>query len=191
MMTDVNPYTLGVRCIRGYDVEYMSVIIPRNKTIPTTQKQKYYTSWDGQTSAIVEVYQGESSSIRYNHFIGSFILSGIPPRAAGKEAIEVSFSYNQNGMLQVKGIVVSTGMEASVDIDMLNTKPEQKDVTGWKESEIAGDYRRIIRRAEKWLKDHEGDKKAEELLYQLKEAILEEDQWEADLVEEELRRCME
>ena len=61
-------------------------------------------------------------------------------------------------------------------------------MSGWKESEIAGDYRRIIRRAEKWLKDHEEDKKVDELLYQLKEAILEEDQWEADLVEEELTR---
>ncbi len=58
VMTDVNPYTLGVRALRGYDEQYMSVVIPRNKTIPTTKKQRYYTSWDGQTDAIIEVYQG-------------------------------------------------------------------------------------------------------------------------------------
>lgn len=109
VMTDVNPYTLGVCALRGYDEQYMSVIIPRNKTIPTTKKQRYYTSWDGQTDAMIEVYQGESSSVQYNHCIGEFILKGIPSRAAGEEAVDVSFSYNQNGMLQVTGTIVSTG----------------------------------------------------------------------------------
>ena len=188
MMTDVNPYTLGVRAIRGFDDEYMSVIIPRNKTIPITKKQKYYTSWDGQTEAVVEVYQGESSSIRYNHCIGEFILKGIPERPAGKEAIEISFSYNQNGMLQVTGIIVSTGQEAAIDIDMLNTKKERVDVSGWKQSDLAGDYRTVIRRAEKWLKNHADDQQTDELLYKLKKAILEEDDLQAELIGEQIER---
>lgn len=190
VMTDVNPYTLGVRAIRGYDDEYMSVIIPRNKTIPTTKKQKFYTSWDGQTIAAIEVYQGESSSIRYNHCIGEFKLEGIPARAAGKEAIEVAFSYNQNGMLQVTGTIVSTGEEVSIDIDMLNTKEKRTDVSGWKSSELAGEYRTIIRRAEKWLKSHEDDKKVEELLYRMKKAVVEEDELQAEEMEEHLRYYM-
>ncbi len=153
-MTDVNPYTLGVRAIHGYDDEYMSVIIPRNKTIPTTKKQKFYTSWDGQTEAVIEVYQGESSCVRYNHCIGEFVLKGIPDRAAGKEAIDVSFTYNQNGMLHVTGKIVSTGKEASIEINMLGTKEEREDVSDWKSSELAGEYRSAVRRAEKWLKNH-------------------------------------
>ena len=156
MMTDVNPYTLGVRTIRGYDDDYMSVIIPRNKTIPTTKKQRYYTSWDYQTEAIIEVYQGESSSVRYNHCIGKFTLKGIPAKAAGK------------------------------DIDMLNTKEKRQDVSDWKSSELAGEFRTIIRRAEKWLKNHKEDKKVEELLYQLKKAILEDDDWQANMIEQEI-----
>ena len=186
MMTDVNPYTLGVRTIRGYDDDYMSVIIPRNKTIPTTKKQRYYTSWDYQTEAIIEVYQGESSSVRYNHCIGKFTLKGIPAKAAGKEEIEVSFSYNQNGMLQVTGTIVSTVAEAVIDIDMLNTKEKREDVSDWKSSELAGEFRTIIRRAEKWLKNHKEDKKVEELLYQLKKAILEDDDWQANMIEQEI-----
>lgn len=186
VMTDVNPYTLGVRALRGYDDDYMSVIIPRNKTIPTTKKQKFYTSGDGQTMAVIEVYQGESSSVRYNHCIGEFKLKGIPARAAGKEEIEVAFSYNQNGMLQVTGIIVSTGKEVSIDIDMLNTKEKRIDVSGWKSSELAGEYRTIIRRTEKWLKSHGDDKKVEELLYQIKKAILEGDELQADETEEML-----
>lgn len=186
VMTDVNPYTLGVRALRGYDDDYMSVIIPRNKTIPTTKKKKFYTSGDGQTMAAIEVYQGESSSVRYNHCIGKFQLKGIPARAAGKEEIEVSFSYNQNGMLQVTGIIVSTGKEVSIDIDMLNTKEKRIDVSGWKSSELAGEYRTIIRRTEKWLKNHGDDKKVEELLYRIKKAVLEEDELQADETEEML-----
>lgn len=186
VMTDVNPYTLGVRALRGYDEQYMSVIIPRNKTIPTTKKQRYYTSWDGQTDAIIEVYQGESSSVQYNHCIGEFILKGIPSRAAGEEAVEVSFSYNQNGMLQVTGTIVSTGEEATIAINMLDTKEKQIDVSKWKSAKLAGEYRTVIRRVEKWLKKHTDEDKVENLLYQLKKAILEDDAQRAEEYEDKL-----
>ena len=187
VMTDVNPFTLGVRALRGYDDDYMSVIIPRNKTIPTTKKQKFYTSWDGQIAASIEVYQGESSSVHYNHRIGEFILHGIPARKAGKEAIDVSFSYNQSGMLQVTGTVVSSGEEASIEINMLDTKEAREDVSDWKSSELAGEFRSSVRRAEKWLGSHADDKRADELLYQLKKALIEEDEMLAEELEEELR----
>lgn len=186
VMTDVNPYTLGVRALRGYDEQYMSVIIPRNKTIPTTKKQRYYTSWDGQTDAMIEVYQGESSSVQYNHCIGEFILKGIPSRAAGEEAIDVSFSYNQNGMLQVTGTIVSTGEEATIAINMLDTKEKQIDVSKWKSAKLAGEYRTVIRRVEKWLKKHIDEDKVENLLYQLKKAILEDDAQRAEEYEDKL-----
>lgn len=164
----------------------MSVIIPRNKTIPTTKKQRYYTSWDGQTDAIIEVYQGESSSVQYNHYIGEFILKEIPPRAAGEETIEVSFFYNQNGMLHVIGTIISTGEEATIEINMLNTREKQEDVSEWKSSNLAGEYRTVIRRVEKWLKKHTDEDKVENLLYQLKKAILEDDAQRAEEYEEKL-----
>lgn len=73
-----------------------------------------------------------------------------------------------------------------IDIDMLNTKEKREDVSDWKSSELAGEFRTIIRRAEKWLKNHKEDKKVEELLYQLKKAILEDDDWQANMIEQEI-----
>ena len=69
---------------------------------------------------------------------------------------------------------------------MLNTKEKRQDVSDWKSSELAGEFRTIIRRAEKWLKNHKEDKKVEELLYQLKKAILEDDDWQANMIEQEI-----
>ena len=73
-----------------------------------------------------------------------------------------------------------------IDIDMLNTKEKREDVSDWKSSELAGEFRTIIRRAEKWLKNHKEDKNVEELLYQLKKAILEDDDWQANMIEQEI-----
>lgn len=113
----------------------MSVIIPRNTTIPVTKKELYYTSWDNQTSALIEVFQGESSTASHNHCLGTFHIEGIPSRRAGLEKIEVSFSYNLNGMLNVEAYIPSTGNAAKITIDMLNQddKKEQRiDVSNWK-----------------------------------------------------------
>lgn len=74
MMTDVNPYTLGIRAVDGMTDDRMSVIIPRNVTIPITRSQVYYTSWDNQTEAHIEVYQGESVVASSNHFLGDFAV---------------------------------------------------------------------------------------------------------------------
>ena len=200
MMTDVNPYTLGIRSLNEYMMDYMSVIIPRNVTIPVTKKQMYYTSWDGQTSADIEVYQGESRSVEENHLIGTFRIHGIPTGPAGKERLEVAFSYNQNGMLNVTAKIMSTGKEASITIDMMQTADgeERMDVSGWKESVLAEDYRTVIRRAERWLKKHEGEtgteeeyEEIEELLYRLKLAVIEEEDGDAEDLEEEIRELME
>lgn len=92
-MTDVNPYTRGVRCLTEFSPDFMSVIIPRNTTIPVTRYQTYYTSYDGQQAAQVEVYQGESRRASRNHLPGSFLLEGIPSAPAGKESLKISFSY--------------------------------------------------------------------------------------------------
>ena len=201
MITDVNPYTLGIRTLYGYSADYMSVIIPRNVTIPVTKKQKYFTSWDGQTDADIEVYQGESKSVERNHRIGNFRICGIPAGPAGKEQLEVAFSYNLNGMLNVTATVVSTGAEASITIDMVQADLESEtrvDVEGWKEAPLAADYRTIIRRAERWLKKHEGDagheedaEELEELLYRLKRAVLEDDGFGAEALEDDIRDLLE
>lgn len=198
VMTDVNPYTLGIRTLSGFRDDYMSVIIPRNTTIPVTRKEQYSTSCDNQTSADIEIYQGEFSSVEQNHRLGSFRLSGIPKNAAGKEKLEVAFSYNMDGMLNVSAVVVSTGKAADITIDMLEQGQRGRiDVSGWRESPLAGSFRTVVRRSEKWLKSNRGEadeeliREMEEYLYLLKKAVIENDRAQAEDCEDELRYMME
>lgn len=198
VITDVNPYTLGIRALSYDDFDYMSVIIPRNTTIPVTKKELYYTSWDNQTSALIEVFQGESSTASHNHCLGTFHIEGIPSRRAGLEKIEVSFSYNLNGMLNVEAYIPSTGNAAKITIDMLNQddKKEQRiDVSNWKKSPLAPDFRPLVRRCEKWLSSgkiaEEDLEYVQDCLYSLKKAIIEEDLENAEWYENEIHELME
>ena len=113
IITDVNPYTLGIRVVDDFSMDRMAVVIPRNVTIPVTRSETYFTSTDYQTVAHIEVYQGESTMASRNHFLGDFEIHGIPSKKAKAERINVEFSYNLNGMLNVKATIPSTGADAS------------------------------------------------------------------------------
>lgn len=200
IMTDVNPYTLGIRAMDNWTDDYMSVVIPRNVTIPTTRSQIYYTSWDGQTEAHIEVYQGESDIASSNHFLGDFAVKGIPYAKAGKEKIGVQFSYNTNGMLEVRASILSTGAEAALEINMLDengSAEEQTDVSKWKESSIAKQFRTVIRRGEKALGSPQIQyepymkEELESCLYYLKKAIVLGDLEEAKESEGDLLDILE
>lgn len=69
---------------------------------------------------------------------------------------------------------------------MLDTKEKQIDVSKWKSAKLAGEYRTVIRRVEKWLKKHTDEDKVENFLYQLKKAILEDDAQRAEEYEDKL-----
>lgn len=199
IMTDVNPYTLGIHALSDFSMNYMSVVIPRNVTIPTVRKNIYSTSWDGQTEAKIEVYQGEADDVRQNHFLGEFVVSGIPYKDAGEEKVEVEFAYNLNGMLEVKAKIVSTGEEAAVEINMMEQAPQEEeevDVTRWKDSSYAKQFRTVIRRAERRLKNVElldifYRVDLEDALYELKRALIEEDLEGAEELEEEILDMLE
>ncbi|MDO5701828.1 MAG: Hsp70 family protein [Lachnospiraceae bacterium] len=208
IMTDVNPFSLGVRCFDGFSTDSMSVIIPRNATIPVTKKEKYTTSYDYQTEALIEVYQGESSVASSNHFLGKFTLGGIPAKKIdryGGQSITVSFSYDLKVMLQVEAVVDSTGRKASIDIDMLGAdtasdreteKPGSSGDTGRKRTELAGKYKSLIRKAERELKKlyisgEPGEyDELDDALSDLMEAISEGDEASADYTASILNRIL-
>ena len=162
VMTDVNPYTLGIEVVTHDSMDRMSVIIPRNVTIPTSRTEMYYTFRDYQTAADIRVFQGESMIASSNHFLGDFRISGIPAKRAGKEAISVTFSYDLNGMLDVQAMIVSNRKKASIQIDMTDSVPEKDDgpadgeenmdTSRWQEAPEAEEYRALIRRAERMKK---------------------------------------
>ena len=199
VMTDVNPYTLGVRTVSDFEDDYMSVIIPRNVTIPVTRTERYSTAYDYQTAANVEVYQGESMVASHNNLLGRFQISEIPPKLEGREKVDVSFSYDLNGILNVTATLVSTGKTASIRINM--TKEEEKereeDLSGWKKAEGAKAYRSVIRTTERLLSKKNDAlppsmrERVQEALDDLKRAIIAEDAQEAEERERELSALLD
>ncbi len=151
IMTDVNPYTLGVRTNDDGRGDHMSVVIPRNVTIPVTRTERYHTSVDYQTEVLIEVYQGESMIASHNHQLGKFSVRNIPSRRAGEEKLDISFSYDLNGMLKVSAKLVSTGAEKSIEIDMTADRAEKPDLSKWKDAAGAKIFRTVIRTAERIL----------------------------------------
>lgn len=195
IITDVNPYTLGIRVVDDFSMDRMAVVIPRNVTIPVTRSETYFTCSDYQTVAHIEVYQGESSTASRNHFLGDFEIHGIPAKKARAERINVEFSYNLDGMLNVKATIPSTGADASIEINMMqeqNPDEEAIDVSKWKDAPHAKEYRTVIRRAEKLLKnpkiqnDMYTREDLEEAIYDLKEALILDDLSLAKVCEEDL-----
>ena len=195
IITDVNPYTLGIRVVDDYSMDRMAVVITRNVTIPVTRSETYFTSTDNQTIAHIEVYQGENSSASRNHFLGDFEIHGIPARKAKAERIQVEFSYNLDGMLNVTAFIPSTGADASIEINMMQEQADEKeliDVSKWKDAPGASEFRTIIRRAEKMLKDPvvQNDlslkEEMEAAIYDLKEALILEDLELAKVCESDL-----
>ena len=197
ILTDVNPYTLGVSAMEGHEA-VMSVIIPRNTTIPVTRHNLYMTEYFGQRRAEIVVLQGEHRISKLNHEIGRFTIRDLPVNMTEREKIDVAFSYNLDGILQVAATVVSTGKAATVTYDLTQTGPkEYEDVSGWKTSSIAADYRATIRRGERAMKKakelgrEEFAADIKDLLYELKYEILHENQVKADEWEEELRELID
>ena len=191
ILTDVCPYTLGIAVMQDGLVEdhrAFSPIIPRNTTIPVERAKFYHTYYDNQTQALIKVYQGDSTDPDNNDYLGEVELDGIPPAKRGKEPLEVLFSYDMNGILQVRGRVVSTNVQVSAAINTAGVKPKEiLDLNKWEQAEGARKHRPVIRKAEKIIR--EGDAAAEELnliVMRLKEALLIGDEERAMELRDEL-----
>ncbi|MEK3879561.1 Hsp70 family protein [Paenibacillus sp. FSL M7-0420] len=130
--TDVAPFSMGIAVLaegpRGRARPGgFSPIISRNTVIPVTRSQKFYTSEMGQTAVEIEIYQGEHEWVKHNHRLGEFILEGIPENWKAHEAVEVTFRYNLNGILEVAARSVSSGEEMSITVqDALNRLNRQE-----------------------------------------------------------------
>lgn len=136
IVTDVAPFSMGIAIMKEWKSFALkpggfSVIIPRNTTIPVTRSEKFTTSYDGQTTVSIEVYQGEHEWVRNNYKLGEFLLEGIPPKDEGQEIIEVKFKYNINGILEVQAKCVSNEKEMTVTIQDALDRDSEK---GFKDS---------------------------------------------------------
>jgi molecular chaperone DnaK len=112
LLLDVTPLSLGIETVGGM----MSVLIPRNTTIPAKAADNYTTFVDNQTGVEINVYQGERDFIRDNRKLAEFTLKGIPPLPAGAAKIEVSFLIDADGILHVSARETHTGIAQEVEV---------------------------------------------------------------------------
>lgn len=112
LLLDVTPLSLGIETVGGL----MDVIVPRNSKIPTRVGRQYTTSVDGQVNLKISVFQGERELVENNRKMGSFILSGIPPMAAGLPKIEIQFLIDADGILKVHAKELRSGVKQSIII---------------------------------------------------------------------------
>lgn len=121
VVTDVAPFSLGVSTSERFGSSFIegifSPILERGTVIPASRSRSYAPIADDQTEIVLRVYQGEHSLCRDNRFLGSLRVTKIPKGPAGEQEIDVRFSYNPSGLLEVEATVLETGERFAVVLE--------------------------------------------------------------------------
>lgn len=112
VLIDVVPASLGMEIGRGM----MQIVVERNTSIPCQKTKEITTLEDYQTNMQIDIFEGERSLTKHNNLLGVIVLNGIPPAPRGVPKIDVTFTIDENGIVNVTAKVQSTGSTQSVTI---------------------------------------------------------------------------
>jgi molecular chaperone DnaK len=140
LVLDATPLSLGVETLGGV----MTVLIPRNTTIPTSKKEVFSTAADNQNAVTINVLQGEREFARDNRLLGTFNLADLPPAPRGVPQIEVTFNIDVNGILTVSAKDLGTGKESKITVQNSGglSKEEIEKMKGEAEAHASDDKKR-------------------------------------------------
>jgi molecular chaperone DnaK len=122
LLLDVTPLSMGIETLGGV----MTVLIPRNTTIPHRKSETFTTADDNQTQVEIHVLQGERQMSVDNRTLGKFHLIGIPPAPRGVPKVEVTFNIDADGIVNVSAKDTATGKEQSIKIEASSGVSEEE-----------------------------------------------------------------
>ena len=191
VLLDVTPLSLGIETLGGV----MTVLIPRNTTIPTSKQQVFSTAADNQPAVDIHVLQGERSMANDNKTLGNFQLTGLPAAPRGVPQIEVKFDIDANGIVNVSAKDLGTNKSQSITITSNTTLSEdeidrmmkeaeankEEDNKRKEEADLLNEAEQLVFQTEKSIKDlgdkitDDEKKETEALITDLKDAISKKD----------------